>query len=483
MRVRVPYSFKPRWYQRDFMRYFDCGGKRGMGIWHRRAGKDLVMLNQECKMAHELRGVYWHTMPLYEQARKYWNGFTSDGERTMESVFPKVLRRFPREWKPNGEMLVELKNGSIIMLLGSDTMDSSVGTGPRHVTFSEYGLCKPTSWQLVSPMLRENGGSAAFITTPRGKNHAFKLWEIARADPSWFSQKLSVLDTGLRFKSIHEHVKELLTPEQMMDEERAAGMLENFIRQEYLVDFTAALVGSYYGDLLEVLEKRGMMEAFPHDVDDVFVTCDLGRSDCTSLWFWRLNEYGGVDFLDHYEANGKHLSFYFELLEEWTRTKGYHYKKIFLPHDAKAKTLVSKLSILEQTIERFGSSRVTIVPDLSIHDGIQAVRWLLQQFTRFHPRCSKLNHPGDNDGIECLKQYHREWDEERRCFKETPEHDWTSHTSDAMRYAAVVVRMVIRLMEKPKPAVSLPVAVPADRSFNLETLFADRERRPASGRI
>jgi phage terminase large subunit len=450
MRVSLPNGFEPREYQRRYMRYFDNGGKRAMCVWHRRAGKDLTALHQVGKMAHERRGVYWHTLPTYRQAKKaIWDGFTSDGKKIIDSVFPPAIVKRKNE----SEMLVELKCGSLVQLVGSDTIDRLVGSGPVHVTFSEFALCRPSSWDLTRPMLRENNGSASFITTPRGKNHGFKLYEMAAKNPDWFCEKLSIFESGA-----------YANPQSVIDEERAEGMEEALIRQEYLCDWTAALVGSVWGDLLEKVEKAGGFEAFEHERDGVFTVWDLGFTDSTGIWFFRITD-AGVDVVDHYEAHGQPLSHYFDELERRAEQRDYQYVKHWLPHDARAKSLQTGASIIEQFIARFGVSAVEIATELSLLDGIQAARWLLQRGVRFHPRCG--------EGLEALKAYRYEYDEDKKTFTRKPVHDWSSHSADAFRYLACVARNSGLLRpEKPKAraAIVIPPAAPT-----MDELWAETE--------
>jgi phage terminase large subunit len=112
---------------------------------------------------------------------------------------------------------------------------------------------------------------------------------------------------------------------------------------------------------------------------------------------------------------------------------------------------------------------VGIGPDLALKDGIAAVRWLLQQDVRIHPRCSEMAGPKDCDGVEALRSYHREWDDNLKCFRETPVHDWSSHTADAARYLACVAR-VSADMTKPDEARKPSGPRPLD-SFTLDELW------------
>lgn len=445
MRIRLPNGFEPREYQEAPMRYMDAGGKRVITCWHRRGGKDLTALHQTCKEAHKRVGTYWHIFPTAEQGRKaLWEGFTKDGKRIMEQVFPAAIRKSPRAFTSNGEMVVTLKCGSIWRLLGSDKMEV-VGAGPVGVVFSEFALAKPSTWDLIRPMLRENDGWAWFPSTPRGKNHFHRLLEMARRDPSWFVDVKTLADTRA------------YDPERTVAEERGSGMPEELIQQEYFCDFNAANVGSFYGVLLTALDVRGGLAAFESSGEDVFTSWDLGRADDTAIWWWRIGPQG-VDVLDHYASHGDDLGHYFAVLDSRAARHGWRYRKHWLPHDARAKTLATRLSVQDQFLTRYGAAAVAIGPELSLKDGIAASRWLLQQPLRIHSRCSSVATPKDCDGVEALRSYHREWDDERKCFRETPVHDWSSHTADAFRYLACVVKVSELLTRKEAPRVPQPVA-------------------------
>jgi phage terminase large subunit len=448
--VRLPNDFTPRPYQRRYMAHFDNGGKRAIWVVHRRGGKDLTAMHQTVKEMHRRRGAYWHVYPTFSQARKaIWEGFTNDGKRIIDQVFPPELVKRKNEH----EMFVELRCGSLWRLLGDKI--EVVGAGPVGVVFSEYAVAKPKAADLISPMLMENNGWESYITTPRGRNHAFKLYNAAKDDPRWFCEVQTLYDTRA------------YEPEATLAAERARGRPEALIRQEYLCDWTAANVGSVWGDLVESLERSEAISAFEHGGNEVFTSWDLGHTDATAIWFWRLHG-GSVEVIDHYEAHGKPMSHYFDVVD----ARPYSYLKHWLPHDARAKTLQTGSSILEQSLQHW-PKQVGVVPNLSLADGIQAGRWLLQQGIRIHSRCEA--------GIEALRQYHYEYDEDTKAFGLKPEHDWSSHTADAFRYLAVIAKYagVISRKEAPKAPLKVPPlseAITVDRLFEKEEVLARRKR-------
>ena len=465
MQIVLPNDWDPRPYQEPLMRYLDNGGKRAVVVWHRRSGKDLTMLHQVAKMAHQRRGVYWHIFPTFAQARKaLWEGFTKDGKRILENVFPGFLDPKRKgsiiKRKDDQQMSIELKCGSIWRLIGSDKIEL-VGAGPVGVVFSEFAMANPKASKLIQPMLRESGGWTVFVSTPRGKNHLWDQYKAAKDDPSWFCEVKTLAETeawkgweradGTKYESW----------EAVLNDERRDGMPEALVQQEYNCDWTAALVGSIWGDLIDAAEKAGGLRPFGHPFDNVFTSWDVGFTDSTAIWFWQVAD-GGVDLIDYYENSGQPLSHYYDLVEQ----KPYKYIKHWLPHDTRQTTLAAGVSILNQTLRRW-PGQVAIGPQLPIVDGIQAGRWLIQQGVRFHPKCG--------EGVELLRQYHYEYDEEKKTFGTRPEHDFSSHASDAFRYLACVVKKS-ELLAGPKTPKAPPpsAAKPLTYSFTLEQLHEDR---------
>ncbi len=229
-------------------------------------------------------------------------------------------------------------------------------------------------------------------------------------------------------------------------------------------------VGSVYGAWLDALEKRGGVCAFDHPFEGVFTNWDLGKADSTGIWFWRVNSKGEVDVIDHYEACQQGLSHYFSVIDE----KPYRYLHHWLPHDARAETLATQQTVMEQCIEHFGPGMVDIVPSIGVDDGIGAARWLLEQPMRIHERCTKAGRL-DYSGVDALRGYRYEWDEKNQCFGRNPVHNWASHTADSFRYLAVVVKHTKNMLHEPKPE-ELPLPGPIDKAFTLDQLWEDRER-------
>jgi len=352
-------------------------------------------------------------LPTATQARKaVWDAVDASGKRVLDKVFPRVLRAGTNAT----EMKISLKCGAIWQLVGSDNFNSLVGANPVGVVFSEYSLADPAAWDYVRPILAENGGWAVFIFTPRGRNHGYVLLEMARRNPNWFAQVLSVDDTRRADGTP-------VIGADAIEEDRRAGMAEEILRQEYWCSFDAALTGAYYGKAIEAARSEGRIGGVEWEPAlPVETWWDLGMGDSTAIWFaQRLG--AEVRLIDYLEASGEGLSFYIDVL----KSKPYAYGRHIAPHDIEVRELGTGKSRRE-TAQKLGL-RFEVAPAQSLADGIEASRALIPNCWFDETKCAR--------GIEALAQYRREWNDKTKDFKPTPLHDWTSHGSDAFRYGAV----------------------------------------------
>jgi len=407
--IELPHHFALRDYQRPVFEAFDDGIRRFCEVWHRRSGKDKTFWNLLIREAATGRvGNYWYVFPSYAQGRKaVWDAIDRDGYRVRDHAPAAALAGKPNET----EMSLAFTSGSTLQIVGSDKVDSLVGTNPVGVVFSEYALQSPSVWQYLSPILIENGGWAAMNFTPRGDNHARDLYERALLDPAhWHCQLLTI------------HETHALDAAQIA--EAKASMSEEVFRQEYLCDWAAGNQGAYYGRLLAAALDGGRITSVPVDPRwPVHTAWDLGVGDATAIWFWQVSPAGDRRFVDFYEASGEGLPHYAAVLQQ----RGYVYGKHYAPHDIAVKEWAGGVTRIEAA--RGLGIRFDVVPRQTVEDGIEAARLLIPRAWFDAARCKR--------GLECLRAYHKEFDETRQAWRERPEHDWSSHAADAFRYGAL----------------------------------------------
>lgn len=402
-----------------FWKALDKGVKRIGLILPRRSGKTVTSVNATFRDMFMRQGAHFHYFPTYKQGRTVvWDGMDRTGFRFMDHM-PKDLVY----GRNNQEMILTSRNiqdqsepGALYRIIGSDNIDRSVGANPIWTLFDEFSLSDPVAWDYVRPILAENGGTAIFIFTPRGKNHAYHLWQNTKDDPTWFWMKLTVDDTGHISKDVLEQERKEIIAQNGDDA---------LFWQEYYTDFEAPVQGAIYGTMMRDLETKGHVREVNHDPSLVVHTSwDLGRGDSTVIWFLQLDPFGDYRIIDHYANNGHHIEHYFEVLKKKESELGYYYGGHYLPHDAEAKHVESKLNVEEMMRQWFPARDIYVVPRISRRfERIQIVRKML---ARCYFDTKRTEH-----GRSALVSYHYIWDEKRKQFKDEPEHDWASDHADA----------------------------------------------------
>ena len=417
-KVSLPNNWEPRHYQDPLWRYLHGGGKRASVIWPRRHGKDDVALHYTACAAHERVGVYWHLLPQQNQARKaIWDAVDPHkGVKRIDWAFPREIRETTREQ----DMMIRLKCGSTWQVIGSDNFDALVGTPPIGVVFSEWALSNPQAWSLIRPILAENGGWAAFITTPRGRNHAYRMHQMASESDDWFAERLTATETGVFGEDTLERERQELISERGEEDGEA------IFQQEYMTSFSAGLPGAYYAKLLDKAEAEGRIGFVPYDPQrQVHTAWDLGRNDATVIWFAQWNG-TGWDLIDYYANTSVGIDHYVKVVKD----RGYNYGEHLLPHDAESEHLVSTTGSIAETVEGMGLSGVRVVPRTkSVANDINEVRQVI-------PTC-RFDKAKTEKGVDALRSYRRIWDEKLRAYKDTPLHDWASDPADAFRTLAI----------------------------------------------
>jgi phage terminase large subunit len=315
--------------------------------WPRRHGKDDLALHFTACAAHERVGVYWHLLPQQNQARKaIWDAVNPHtGRRRIDDAFPKALRETTREQ----DMLIRFKTGSSWQVIGSDNYDALVGTPPIGVVFSEWALSNPQAWSLIRPILAENNGWAIFITTPRGRNHAHRMYEMGLTSEEWFAERLEATDTGVFSPEVLENERRELIVERGEEDGEA------IYQQEYLTSFSAGLPGAYYAKIIDKLERDERITAVPYNPQkQVHTTWDLGRNDATAIWFVQRHGTGWA-IIDYLANTSVGVDWYVrELLK-----RGYIYGEHLMPHDADSETM---LGSIRATAEGMGLKGIRTVP-------------------------------------------------------------------------------------------------------------------------
>lgn len=405
MAERIVIPYRPR---AAFRRLHQRKTRWACVVAHRRAGKTVACVNELIKSAisDQRQGqLYAYVAPFYTQAK----GVAWDYLKQFSRPIPGIRIN-------EAELRIDYPNGNRIQLFGADNADRMRGLAFSGLVADEFGDWKPSVWgYVIRPALADRNGWAIIIGTPKGRNQFCEVFEVARQSSEWLALTLKASETGL------------LPADEIAALRRE--LSEDAFRQEMECDFEAAILGAFYGrEMREAMDGGRIAKVSPEREMAVYTAWDLGYRDDTAIWWYQVVR-GEIHVLDYYAVSGADI----DEIANVVIGKHYRYARHWLPHDARAKTLASGgKSIIEQLAVHLGMSSLAIVPDLSVQDGIQAVRQVL-------PRCW-FDADKCHDGLEALRQYQRDYDEDKKAFRERPRHDWTSHPADAFRMLAVAWR-------------------------------------------
>lgn len=411
-------------------------------------------------------------LPEYAQARKaIWDAINPrTGKRRIDEAFPVELRSYTR----NDEMQIGLKVGSSWQVVGSDRYDSLVGTTPIGIVYSEWALANPAVRAYLRPIIAENKGWQLFITTPRGRNHAYTTLKAAEremlAGGDAFAQILDATET------------DVFTPEQLAYElkEYISTYGEDYGRakyeQEYLCSFEAANIGAILARAIGIAEKEGRItDAVEFDPfgQPLVISADIGRRDTATWWFWQA-AIGGYRIVDHDSGWGIDAEEWCYRLKERIDKYTLEGRKtalghIRLPHDARAKTFAAKRSAVETFMDHFGTDHVAITPNSSKADRINAARVLTPRIQFHATNCEK--------GLEGLRTWSYEFDEEKKTFSAEPLHDWASHEGDGYSYGCLVMQQAEPAPPPKPPMRGIQVGKP---SVSLEEMWEQAKKQDRS---
>lgn len=406
MSETIDLGYRPR---RQFIP-FHARPHRWAGIVaHRRAGKTVAavmdLIDDACRCTRP-DGRFSYMAPTYGQAKDIAWGYL----KRFTDPIPGVIQR-------ESDLMVVLPNDTRVRLYGSDNFQRLRGGYSDAAVLDEFGDFDPRAWpEVIRPSLADRKGRATFIGTSRGHNHFYNIIQPALNDSDWYASMLRASETGI------------LPPEELADLLKTLG--PDLYAQEMECSFEAAIRGAIYRKEIDAARAEGRICSVPYDPSvPCWVSWDLGILDPTVLWVAQVVG-REIHLIDYYEASGENITHFFA----WLDSKPYRYVADILPHDAKAREKGTGKTIEE--LANANGRKVRIAPDLSIEDGINALRLLFPRMWIDATKCAR--------GLECLSHYRNDWNDKMQVFKPAPVHDWASHGSDSARYLAVGMREQLR---------------------------------------
>lgn len=183
----------------------------------RRWGKSILATYIILIKAMQVKGNYFFISPTFQQSRQIIWDILKD--KTRDKLAKKVNE---------SRLEIELINGSKIFLKGGDRADTLRGVSLNGVVMDEFATIRNNKevWQeVVRPALSDKQGWALFISSPKGRDYFYDLYNEAKTSEDWKSWQKTTLDGG----NVPE--KEIITAKAQMD--------ARSFNQEYLGDFVS----------------------------------------------------------------------------------------------------------------------------------------------------------------------------------------------------------------------------------------------------
>ncbi len=221
-------------------------------IASRRGGKTEAAKQRVIKALLEGKRVLW-LAPAHKQVRSIYESL----EKTLRQIVVRSL--------VNQRLI--LTTGGDFHLTGAKNYNDLRGDGWDLIVFDEFAMFEDHhaegAWKVMKPALMERQGSIIILSTPKGFNHFFRLYEKYRSDPDWHVVK-------------NDYRQSPHLTKKLIDEQRKELSAADF-RQEIECEFVSPTGAIFDADDLRKIE---FIDRMPPVFQRSFISLDpsLGKS-------------------------------------------------------------------------------------------------------------------------------------------------------------------------------------------------------------
>lgn len=413
-----PIPFRP--HQEELQRQLYQVGKRYLYVWRpRRSGKEVESWNLLIQSAITDPGLYLMIYPTNVRARMVlWDGSIIKDDGTTLKFIDMIPRKLVKGRPNDHDMVIKLKNGSVIKVLGSDVdPDKLRGINVRGAVLSEFAFSDPRVMHILMPIFRLNKGWLLLQTTPNGMNHAYRLMKDLSQNPAWYT-KIDTADT-----IVDKDGNRYITDE-MIEEDRRSAMPEWMIQQEYYCNVTMNQDLLYFSLQVEnIFEQNKLIPQLILPKKRVYTAYDIGVNDATAVTMFQLDHNFDPVIINYFENNNKELKYYVDEAHKFCNKHGLSLFAHYVPHDAKKRSFGDQLKTVIDYGREMGERFIAVDRP---KDKIIAINQMRRMLYR-----TKFNKENTVRLIDCLSNYTKEYDEKNSVYKNNPKHDWTCHGVDS----------------------------------------------------
>lgn len=350
-------------------------------------------------------------------------------------------------------------NGSLIIFRGmqsfnAETIKSLEGYQIAWVeeaqTLSEHSLT------LLRPTIRADGSEIWFSWNPRHRTDPVDVF--FRKRPMAAADMISIMVNWRDNPWFPDVLERDRVADTIADPEQAEHVWEGAY---------GVTEGAILARLIDRADREGRIHddvTFDARGPGIEISSDIGFRDTATWWFWQ-RRLGGFVIVDVLGESGLDADDWAVILATRIAERGYALDKIWLPKDAKARTMASKHSVQDRFRKHFSPTLIKIVPKTSVADRINAGRTIVRQ-CHFH----KTN---TEKGLDGLRAWQFEYNPETEVFSREPLHNWASHWGDGFSYGAQIMQGL-----EPEPEEEGPLVV----GPNVHTIMGLMKQQPKKSR-
>jgi phage terminase large subunit len=324
---------------------------------------------------------------------------------------------------------IRAKNGSEFNFVGLKNNVANVKSyeGVDICWVEEAQTVSRSSWNVLVPTIRKENSEIWITFNPELETDETFQRFVVHAPDNAIVRKINWSDNPWFPQTLREEKDQL----KLRDIQAYNNVWEGLCR--------VTVDGAIFADQMQQAEFDGRITKVPYDPSKpVHAIFDLGWADHTACW---LVQFVGMEtrLIRYFEDTQKTMTYYLAKLQ----TFGYVYDTIWLPHDAKNKTLAAAGMTIEDIVRNSGY-KTRVLDRVPTVDSINAARTIF-------PKCY-FDRENCAEGLQCLRHYRYEVDPDTKQFSRTPLHDHYSHGADAFKYLSLMIQEPRKVRQRPQSA-------------------------------
>lgn len=153
----------------------------------RRFGKTFLSMYEIARIARYPNKNIFYVAPTYRQGKQI----------IWEDLKQQLIQRRWVKKINESELTISLVNGSRISVRSADNPDSMRGVSLDFAVLDECAFMDKSVWtEVLRPTLSDKQGGALMISTPRGFNWFYDMWQFGKSNDDWESFKFTTIEGG-----------------------------------------------------------------------------------------------------------------------------------------------------------------------------------------------------------------------------------------------------------------------------------------------